>query len=306
MCLKAADHVLDHVATCLQVFSHLGLADLTALLATSPTTVSAFREALVAGQGRSEHAFFSLTNGIHFSGPMMIDLVCCVLDALLGSGLMPNLGDLVRSPQSGGKSLLSLAADSGRPDVVRWLLRNMPCGPHLQQDEWSGTTPLHFAALGGHSHVCEVLLGQKDAVVDVRDRGGLRPLHLAAEQGHLEACMALLEAGAHPDGPEGSTDRLYGVATPALLAAQEGHSEICALLVTNRADPLAPCLDGRTPLSVAREAEGGSQLEMIAALEAALWPDLVVTKESSIRGRKRVLLKGPEAQELIQRTMRQR
>eukprot|EP00440_Ansanella_granifera_P070895 gb/GFBE01076943.1/.p1 GENE.gb/GFBE01076943.1/~~gb/GFBE01076943.1/.p1 ORF type:complete len:311 (+),score=43.62 gb/GFBE01076943.1/:1-933(+) len=298
--------IFGREAVALEVSSHLCLAELSVLLAACPAVATVFREA--GAPTGVEHEEDDDLCGL----PTMVDLVCSALGALICSGHMRDLEGLVRPPKEGGKPILSLAAASGRPDVVRWLLKNSQYVTREGNDELSGACPLHFAALGGHGHVCEVLLREGGTAVDTRDNLGLRPLHLAAEQGHVDACRALLEAKCQPDGPTGVNDITCGVATPLLLAAECGHAEVCGLLITFRADPLAPSLDGRTPLAVARESGGGSGFELLASLEAALWPDATARRQKgqdacgSVEVRPAPVLKGPQAEDIIRRTMRQR
>ena len=52
----------------------------------------------------------------------VMDLLCCALGATLSSGLLNTLQGLTKFPQS--RPLLCHAASSGRPDVVRWLLKH--------------------------------------------------------------------------------------------------------------------------------------------------------------------------------------
>lgn len=270
------------------------------MLAVCATTAAVFREAgslTIAKSGQHSESCEST----------MMDLVCCALGASLSSGLMETLQGLVRFPH--GRPILCHAASSGRPDVVRWLLKHWRSELD-SSDEPCGASPLHFAALGGHDHVCEVLIEHGAADVDCRDNSGLRALHLAAEQGHVNTCLSLLQCGAEPDGGKGMSDVACGAPTPLLLAAECGHAEVCALLVTFRADPLASSLDGRTPLAVARENAIGAGFELLASVEAALWPN----REASSRRQKvttcamesRPVLAGPEAQDIIRRTLRQR
>lgn len=295
-----AESIFAREAVSLQVASRLCLVDIASMLAVCATTAAVFREAgslTIAKSGQHSESCEST----------MMDLVCCALGASLSSGLMETLQGLVRFPH--GRPILCHAASSGRPDVVRWLLKHWRSELD-SSDEPCGASPLHFAALGGHDHVCEVLIEHGAADVDCRDNSGLRALHLAAEQGHVNTCLSLLQCGAEPDGGKGMSDVACGAPTPLLLAAECGHAEVCALLVTFRADPLASSLDGRTPLAVARENAIGAGFELLASVEAALWPN----REASSRRQKvttcamesRPVLAGPEAQDIIRRTLRQR
>eukprot|EP00045_Choanoeca_perplexa_P002835 m.26940 g.26940 ORF g.26940 m.26940 type:complete len:191 (-) comp11730_c0_seq1:266-838(-) len=56
-------------------------------------------------------------------------------------------------------------------------------------------TPLHFAALGGHASIID-LLASKGAEIDVRERFGVTSLMYASMNGHVAAIEALLKNGA--------------------------------------------------------------------------------------------------------------
>jgi len=213
-----------------------------------------------------------------------MDLVCSVLRAALRVGEL-GLRSLQRSD---GKTVLSLAAGAGRPDVVRWLLLAAPeRETRLDQPDDIGATALHYAALGGHEHVCELLLAQ-GADANVEDGTGTRPLHLAAEGGHFAACVALVQNGAKVDARDGDS------ATPLLLAALGGHSDLCEYLVRQRADPLASSKQGDSALGVA---QNSGQRELLEALEKALWSPQKPCAS---------LVAGPEAQDIMRRAMQQR
>jgi len=295
-----AESIFGREEICLEVASRLCLADLASLLLVSANTAWVFREAGARATSEPEQRY-----------AVMMDLVCSALSATLNSGLLDSLEGLVRSSQYGARPILCHAAASGRPDVVRWMLKNWTSARVFQDSpsEPCGASPLHFAALGGHGHVCEVLLDEGGIDVDSRDNSGLRALHLAAEQGHVDACHSLLKSGAYPDGPAGLSDTSCGAPTPLLLAAECGHAEVCALLVTFRADPLASSLDGRTPLAVARANAFGAGSELLATLEAALWPKRAARKSKEESYAKEVLqpvIAGPDTQDNIRRTLRLR
>ena len=81
--------------------------------------------------------------------------------------------------------------------------------------------------------------------------GQATPLHLAALHGHTQVVAALLGAGAGPQ-PRASP-RLQG-ATPLYLAAQAGHAHTAAALLDAGADPDPRLLElEATPLFVAAD-----------------------------------------------------
>ncbi|CAE8581023.1 unnamed protein product [Polarella glacialis] len=306
------EFIFAYEALSIEVASHLHLPDLASLLAASSTIAAGFREA-GAVTGASALSFDRLheedeTYRVPVISTSEMDLVCCVLGAGIFSGSIGSLRGL-------GQPVLLQAAAKGRPDVVHWLLsqrwhRGLLAG---EKDEASGATALHFGALGGHDHVCEILLRDGGSEVDARDLQGIRPLHLAAEQGHVAACRVLLANGAQPDGELGDSDASCGTPTPLLLAAEEGHAEVCSLLVAFRADPLASSQNGRTPLAVAQKASGLRGQELLQTMEAAIWPTKAHWQKQAQADRiltgkchRKVVLKGPQPFELIRQAMQRR
>jgi hypothetical protein len=71
--------------------------------------------------------------------------------------------------------------------------------PHLlhafNSNKKAGSTPLHWAARGGHLDCVEALLAQPKIQVNVQNKLGDTPLHLAAYRGHPETISLLLEKG---------------------------------------------------------------------------------------------------------------
>lgn len=258
-------------ATALEVVTRLGLRDVAALAAACSSVAAAFRCALHPARNAASEA----------AGGVVMDLVCCILAAAFCSGQV-TMESLRRSD---GRTVLTMAATAGRPDVVRWLLHLPGCAALVSQPDIGGACPMHYAALAGHEHVCEVLLAFR-ACPDVADTTGVRPLHLAAESGHLASCRSLVE------GRADVAPRDEDAVTPLLLAVEQKHVDVCTLLVRRRADPLASSLHGRTPMAVARQMGGQ---ELLGALEGALWP----------QARKR-LVQGPEALEMMRRHLRLR
>ena len=70
----------------------------------------------------------------------------------------------------------------------------------LHQYDREGHTPLHWAALGGHSHVVRFFIECRAPVeMPARNELGSQPIHWAASGGHVPVVDLLLEAGASID-----------------------------------------------------------------------------------------------------------
>ncbi|KAJ3587165.1 hypothetical protein NHX12_013554 [Muraenolepis orangiensis] len=71
-------------------------------------------------------------------------------------------------------------------------------GPNVNCVDSTGYTPLHHAALNGHSEVVEALL-RNEALTNVADNKGCYPLHLAAWKGDQRIVRLLIHQGpSHP------------------------------------------------------------------------------------------------------------
>jgi cytohesin len=87
------------------------------------------------------------------------------------------------------------AAASGFPKLVEFYL-SPAIGSDPKAARGNNFTPLHSAAMFGHTAICEALL---DAGADVNvqtDPQGYAPLHSAAFGGHTETIRSLLSHGA--------------------------------------------------------------------------------------------------------------
>ena len=110
---------------------------------------------------------------------------------------------------------------------------------HATDDD--GNTPLHNAAVRGHTETALALIN-KGAKVNATDRDGDTPLHLAAYYGNTEIAVTLIAAGAdvNATNEEGRT--------PLHYSASRGRTDIVLTLISKGADVNATNEEGRTPL----------------------------------------------------------
>lgn len=139
-----------------------------------------------------------------------------------------------------------------------------------------GQTPLHLAALHGHTTTIEVLL-EANAPIAAKAKKGFTALHLAALKGHSDAIQTLMEGGADIDAvaEDGKTPLrtaaqysqmeavkiLLGVVTGGFshhygrtalyLAALSGNIDVVQLLLDAQADAVDTSYVGRTALHLA-------------------------------------------------------
>lgn len=118
------------------------------------------------------------------------------------------VGAAAASSTSGGKtasaatvralSPMMLAADSGRPEVVRALLRGRNKGFPNAGDA-RGYTALHFATMRGSASIAGALMGEGGADPDLGNLDGDTPLHIAVATRRIDVGEVLLRAGASVD-----------------------------------------------------------------------------------------------------------
>ncbi|XP_016112962.1 ankyrin repeat and SAM domain-containing protein 1A-like [Sinocyclocheilus grahami] len=120
-------------------------------------------------------------------------------------------------------------------------------GPNVNCVDSTGYTPLHHAALNGHSEVVEVLL-RNEALTNIADNKGCYPLHLAAWKGDQRIVKLLIHQGpSHPKLNEQNNDN----ETPLHCAAQYGHTQVVQLLLEELTDPTMRNNKFETPLDLA-------------------------------------------------------
>jgi ankyrin repeat protein len=170
--------------------------------------------------------------------------------ALIDKGASINVQDCE------GKTVLNLAAENGRLDVVSFLLDK---GAQIDADIKYGYTPLHWAAKGGHLGVVGFLL-DRGVQVNVKSKNGDTPLHVAALNGRLAVVKLLLTKGAERDAVDNE-----GL-TALDRAASKGMLEVACLLLDEGAAIDAKDGYGNTPLHFA--ASGGNPRVVHLLLES--------------------------------------
>ncbi|OHT13936.1 hypothetical protein TRFO_15838 [Tritrichomonas foetus] len=98
------------------------------------------------------------------------------------------------SPTSHLHSLLQVAAAHGAEKCAEYLLS---CGANPSKKNFTGFTPLHWAAYSGRTEIVKMLI-DRGAKIDSRNEDGHTPLHIAASRGHLQFIKYIVELGADP------------------------------------------------------------------------------------------------------------
>ncbi|XP_051546305.1 ankyrin repeat domain-containing protein 27-like isoform X3 [Myxocyprinus asiaticus] len=134
---------------------------------------------------------------------------------------------------------------------------------HLQPDSLGvnsssadGFTPLHVAALHGHTALLS-LLTRHGANINVRNNQSVTPLHLACQNSHIQVVSALLECNAKLNKKDH-----YGN-TPLIHACLKGHLEIATVLLESGALVNLANNHGNTGL---HEAVRGGHIQLVELL----------------------------------------
>ena len=125
---------------------------------------------------------------------------------------------------------------------------NTPTGLH-------GLTPIHGAAIIGHTEIVKILAPLTDNP-NASDVVGKTPIYFAACHGHTEIVKILAPLIDNPNAPD------VGGWTPIYLAALKGHTEIVKILAPLTENPNAPNKEGKTPLDMA-ESRGHNEIVQI-------------------------------------------
>jgi cytohesin len=171
---------------------------------------------------------------------------------------------LVVSLDSRRRSPLHLASSCGAEGIVEALLE---LGADVLAVDGDGLTPLHRAALGGHTGAAAALLSRaqskgSEALSRLLGSRSVRydksPLHCAADAGSVEFVQLLVEKGSDVEA------RTWAEAsTPMHLAALKGHNGVVGVLAQAGAKLNVRDALGGTPLGAAARK---GHLEAVKAL----------------------------------------
>ena len=138
------------------------------------------------------------------------------------AALQHNLADYKFVDDISSRTCLHEASMAGKLFLVQSCIEN---GVDVAQQDIYGRTALSYAAMAGHTDVCQYLLSLPSISAATYDLDGFSPLILAVMNGRTEAVRILLDHGASVE-PRDATDLI-----PLCLASSGGHAEIVRLLL---------------------------------------------------------------------------
>ncbi len=139
---------------------------------------------------------------------------------------------------------LQRLAGSGAANEVRILLEQGVSPDFI--DPLTDRTALHWASVGGHCQVIELLLSH-GANINAVDSDGNTPLSLASQSYRVDAVIALINAGAD------LTRKYQSGLSIFLWELKRGHEDVCKLLVDKGVNLYEKDETGKLPLHVAAE-----------------------------------------------------
>ena len=145
---------------------------------------------------------------------------------------------------------------------ITWGLNSLPgsCGCNKNPiEDWSGFSPLHFAAEKGFNLICRFILEDIDNIDELFHQNSEleTPFYLAAEHGHIEVCQMIIEklVEKYPDDTKKRETLLhlpeYSDKIAIFEAAKNGHISVCSLILEHVEDKNPKDTNGDTFLHIA-------------------------------------------------------
>lgn len=146
---------------------------------------------------------------IDMSNPDWWKAKCGNISGLIPSNYVEENTETIESP-------LHEAAKRGNMSFLQECLKNQVSVNSLDK---AGSTPMHWAAHGGHIDCMKALLQVPNCNITVQNKLGDTPLHSAAWRGHAEAVQLLLDNGARADLQNNDKKYAYELAKDPETAA---------------------------------------------------------------------------------------
>jgi ankyrin repeat protein len=107
--------------------------------------------------------------------------------------ILQSHAEWLNSPDQNQKTPLHLALESGHADIAKYLIEQ---GADINLKDKDKAAPLHNAAYLGNLEIVDILLKKGAVSLNEGNFRGQTPLHFACERGYLEVAKRLLDAGA--------------------------------------------------------------------------------------------------------------
>ncbi len=198
---------------------------------------------------------FGFTGGHYHTNWMNDDYRKLVLNSIVwAAGLpVPANGVSSKAPSIVANKLITQSIAKNDVADVQQHIRS---GVDVNEQNQSGWTPLHYAAVRGNKAIAALLI-ESGAKLDVKTKSSQTALHFAAERGFAELAELLVEKGADL----GAADKDGW--TPLHFAAVKDRIAIAEYLIKKGADVNKASTGGGTPL---HEASASASAQMIKLL----------------------------------------
>eukprot|EP00795_Rhopilema_esculentum_P013394 gene13394-4257_t len=161
---------------------------------------------------------------------------------------------ILNSKDSEGRTALHLYVAVDNKALVRYLASREDC--LLSEQDHMQRTPLHLAAILGHTEIAEVLLSHGCEAL-IPDNNGVRPLHYAAQNNFAKTLEAMLQHENVNDEPDNDGR------TALMWAAAKGAYDALNVFISQKPDVLACDCFGATALHMASE---GGHIQCVSLL----------------------------------------